>query len=110
MSEDARAHRLAENESTYRRVNERVEELADELELTPEFVCECGRDSCSERLALPVREYERVRAHGRRFLVASGHERPEVEKVIDEWPGWLIVEKIGGAGEAAAEQDPRGGD
>jgi hypothetical protein len=109
MGDDPRARRTAENESTYRRVNERVEELADELELTPEFVCECGRGECSERLAVPVQEYERVRAHGRRFLVASGHERPEVEKVVDERPGWLVVEKVGEAGAAAAEQDPRDG-
>lgn len=107
MAEDPRARRVGENESLYREVNERVEELSEELHVPPEFVCECGRTDCSQRLQVPVDEYERVRANGRRFIVARGHERPEVEKVIDERDGWLVVEKIGEAGTAADEDDPR---
>lgn len=94
----------------FRQVNERVEELAEGLDLTPEFVCECGRADCDARLAVPVDEYERIRANGRRFVVAAGHERPEVEKVVDERNGWLVVEKTGEAGEVAEAEDPREGD
>lgn len=90
-----------------RQVNERVEELADGLDLPPEFVCECGRPDCDARLSVPVEAYERVRAHGRRFVVAIGHERPEVEKVIDQGNGFLVIEKTGEAGEVAEEEDPR---
>ncbi|HET8557078.1 MAG TPA: hypothetical protein VFL58_07205, partial [Gaiellaceae bacterium] len=82
MADDPRARRVGENESIFREVNERVEELSADLDLPPEFVCECGRADCDARLSVPLEEYERVRAHGRRFVVAAGHERPEVEKVI----------------------------
>jgi hypothetical protein len=37
---------------------------------------------------------------------SSGHERPEVEKVIDEREGWLVVEKTGMAGAVADQEDP----
>lgn len=107
MSDESRAARVGENESTYREVNERVQELADDFGLPPEFVCECGSAECSERLQVPIDEYERVRAHGRRFIVATGHERPELEKVIDEREGWLVVEKTGEAGAVAEQEDPR---
>jgi phage repressor protein C with HTH and peptisase S24 domain len=50
---------------------------------------------CAERLKLTADEYEAVRAHGDRFLVVPGHERPEDEIVIHERPGYLIVKKIG---------------
>ena len=107
MPDDLYARRVGENESTYRMVNERVAELVEDAAVPPEFVCECGRHGCAERVPVPLDEYERVRAHPRRFLVARGHERPEVEKVIDERDGFLVVEKTGEAGAAAADEDPR---
>lgn len=101
--------RVADNESAFRSVNERVEELGDQLGLDPEFVCECARMECAQRLRVPIAEYERVRASGTRFIVAEGHEQPEFERVIEQGPGWLVVEKSGEAGAEADEQDPRGG-
>jgi hypothetical protein len=110
MPDDPRGRRVGENESLFRQVNERVEELAGNLDLPTQFVCECGRAGCDARLSVPLDEYERVRAHGRRFILAAGHERSEVEKVIDERDGWLVVEKTGEAGEAAEQEDPRQAD
>ncbi len=37
-------------------------------------VCECGREECSESLAVNFAAYEAVRMHPERFLVALGHE------------------------------------
>jgi hypothetical protein len=108
VAEDPRAERVAANEGAFRAVNERVEEVAGAVDEPPEFVCECPNLSCTERLRIPVDEYERVRAHPDYFLVVPGHERPEFERVIDQGPGWLVVEKGGEAGERAAEDDPRG--
>jgi hypothetical protein len=107
MGDDPRERQIGENESTFREVNERIEEIAAGVSFAPEFVCECGRTDCAERLRVPLDEYEAVRKHPRRFIVASGHERPAVEKVIDERQGWLVVEKTGEAGEIASEEDPR---
>ena len=107
MGDDPRERRLGENEAAFRQVNERIEDIAEGVRFAPEFVCECGRTDCAERLRVPLNEYENVRKHPRRFIVASGHERPRVEKVIDERQGWLVVEKTGDAGEIAEEEDPR---
>jgi hypothetical protein len=107
MADDLRSTRAAANESVFREINERVEELADRFAGDVEFLCECGRLECTERLAVPVEEYERVRASGRRFIVAKGHELPDVERIVDERPGWLVVEKTGEDGEAAKARDPR---
>lgn len=49
-----------------------------------------------------------MRASGRGFIVAEGHEQSEFERVMEQGPGWLVVEKTGAAGGEAAEDDPRG--
>jgi hypothetical protein len=102
-----RERRVADNEAIFREVNERVEELSDRLDVDPEIVCECGALGCHERFQIPRGLYERVRAHGRRFIVLAGHEQPEFERVVDQHGGCLIVEKIGVAGTIAERQDPR---
>jgi hypothetical protein len=104
---DTRERRAAENENLFRRVNERVEELSRGLEELA-LVCECADAACVQRLPrVPVTVYEDVRAHGTRFVVAPGHERRDVETVVDERRGYIVVEKRGPAGEVAREGDPR---
>jgi hypothetical protein len=103
---EIRAKRAAENENLFRRINERVEELStgnDRLAL----VCECSDLACVERLTVPTPEYEAVRRHSQRFLVARGHERLDVETVVDQRPGYVVVAKFGEAGEVAEAGDPR---
>ncbi len=100
MSE--RERRAAENESVFRAVNDRIEELAGRLGLATQFVCECEQIGCLERFEMELADYQRVRAHDRRFVVKPGHERPEFERVVDEGRGWLVVQKTGEAGEEAA--------
>jgi hypothetical protein len=104
---DTRAKRAAHNESLFRQVNERVESLSGALD-TLTLVCECADPSCIERLAGISRpEYEAVRAHPARFIVAPKHERREFEDVVEERTGYLVVQKFGEAGAVAAEEDPR---
>jgi hypothetical protein len=101
-----RAERAAENENLFRRINERVEELsAGNTRLA--LVCECADLTCVERLTVPTMEYEAVRGHPERFLVARGHEHRDVETVVDERPAYVVVAKFGTAGAVAAEGDPR---
>jgi hypothetical protein len=40
-------------------------------------------------------------------VVASGHELPEVERVVERRDGWEIVRKVGVASIVAEEADPR---
>jgi hypothetical protein len=99
----------AKNESTFRNVNERIEEKADELERGDEpspFLCECEDERCTEVLLLRRSEYEEVRAHPRRFVVAPGHQE-EDDQLIQDGADFTVIEKHGEEGELVAMQDPR---
>ena len=54
---DARERRLAQNETLFREVNERIENLAlthtDDDDLY-EFLCECSNAHCDLKLSLPL--------------------------------------------------------
>ena len=100
--------RTARNESLFREINEGIERgrWPGEDELIS-FRCECASLGCTEMLALTFSDYEGVRAHPQRFIVAPGHEHLEVEIVVETRPTYLVVQKLGAAGEAAASADPR---
>ena len=105
-----RERRLGENEVLYREVNERVLELQEEFGLAEEridFVCECAQVDCSERISMDLRAYEHLREHPARFGVKPGHEVPDVEQVVEEHEGYVVVEKTGEGADLAAARDPR---
>lgn len=110
MSDD-RALRLAQNEGIMRQVNERIEEIAESLGADDthlyDFICECSRLNCLDRIALTIDEYTHVRELGERFAIMAGHETPDIERVTERNERYWIVEKTGEAGEAARELDPR---
>jgi hypothetical protein len=90
-----RKTRIEENEKLFREVNERVEQMRDTLQASePQWICECGDESCFEKLAVPLDEYHRVRAHDDWFLIKHGHEKLEVEKLVDEREEYVVVEKL----------------
>ena len=103
--DDARAKRMALNESLFRDVNELIksQQGANQDERTT-FVCECIKVSCQLRLNITLEEYEWVRSHPARFFVYPGHEQPGVEAVIDDRsPRFLVIEKVD-PGRQVAEQ------
>jgi hypothetical protein len=102
--------RLGVNESVFRDINEGIErgQWPGEEDAPVGFRCECARLGCNELLELNLHEYQRVRADPRRFIVAPGHERGDVEVVLERRPGYLVVEKLDDAADAAVERDPRG--
>jgi hypothetical protein len=102
--------RIARNEALFREVNERVADLQDSLGDggTTDFVCECGADTCIERISVPMGVYERVRNDSHLFLVRPGHQEPEVERVVETDERFLVVCKDTPTAEKIAEQtDPR---
>lgn len=104
-----RGERRAANEVLFREVNERIRDVAAQvgaLDSGPEFLCECADEGCTERIRLSPEEYEALRADPRRFVVLRGHET-EVDLVVVDRGRYLIVEKIGEAGDIAEQQDPR---
>lgn len=107
--DDELQRRLASNETVFREVNEGIErgqwpgESADPVR----FRCECARLGCNLLLELTLAEYEQVRSHPRRFLMIDGHEVPELEKVVQREPGYVVVQKLDQAGEKAEKTDTR---
>jgi hypothetical protein len=111
-----RDRRQGENEALFRRVNDRIEQLAEgafdsgeEGARAWDFVCECYDKGCTERVALTIAEYEAVRAAGERFVVAPAPEHVDtsIENVVDMSSRYWVVEKTDQAAEAARADDPR---
>jgi hypothetical protein len=103
----------ATKQSLFREVNERAESLADSFEQRSDihtFVCECANTECVEQISLPVKDYETIRGHPNRFIVAPGHVYGEVEDVISEHGDYAVVAKKGVGGQVAREADPRSSD
>ncbi len=102
--------RIAANEDVFREVNEGIARglWPGEEQAPVGFRCECARLGCSRLLDITLRDYEQVRAHPRRFVVAVGHEIPDVETVVEVLPGYVVIEKMDEAGRLAASLDPRG--
>jgi hypothetical protein len=107
---DAREEPLARNETLFRSVNENIEKAATSSwpdGHTFEFFCECSNVDCNLLLPMTLSAYEQVRADPKRFLVAPGHELPEIEAVVFRTNSYQVVIKQGEAAEFVAEHDPR---
>jgi hypothetical protein len=111
MEMDERERRLGMNEAVFREVNERVEEVHQTLGSDTgllDIICECGALTCTERISVPIAEYERVRSNATHFLLQVGHEDPTVERMIESHGTYIVVEKEGMDVEQIAEAtDPR---
>jgi len=108
MNEESE-RRLARNEILFRDTNEAIERgqwLADSGKHV-RFRCECSRLDCNRAVPITLADYEQVRRFPRRFVLAPGHEMPEIETVVDRGEDHVVVEKKDAAGETAAAADPR---
>jgi hypothetical protein len=112
-SEVQRQARIAANESLYRMVNEKLEDLNRTMtsvagDDSMVVVCECGEASCAEQIEISVEDYESVRADSTLFVVVPGHEIADVETVVRQEAGFTVVSKDKGLDETIAkETDPR---
>jgi hypothetical protein len=109
---DERARRIGLNEGVFRAVNERLEALAEQAGLADEkldLICECGTTACASRLEMTRVAYEVLRANPITFAVVPGHERKDIEDVVEYGSGYNVVKKRDPAAvEIALETDPRG--
>jgi hypothetical protein len=106
---DERSARLAQNEATFRAGNELIEKAAGGGgEVPVPYLCECGDETCFERVTLTVAEYEAVRSDPARFFVVPGHEDLTAgEVVVESFPSYAVVEKGGEERELVERSDPR---
>jgi hypothetical protein len=108
--QEAQRVRAARNQSLFRDINERIEQLNQAFETVlplSEWVCECADAGCVEHIELSLAEYEALRADGNRFAVVPGHEVADVERVVDRFERYVVVEKLGAGAAVAVENDPR---
>jgi hypothetical protein len=98
---DQRDERIAKNETVFRAANREIEQADREGGAGPdqliEVLCECGRQGCGGVITLTLADYEGVHSQADRFVVLQGHESPEIEKVVEERAGYLVVDKFGEA-------------
>ncbi len=108
---DERQRRIGENEVIYRAVNEKIEGLNEAFGMVTEsmtVVCECGDGSCAEQIELDVPAYERIRSDPTLFVCKPGHEKTDVEAVVERTDEYFVVRKLAdGPAELAVENDPR---
>ena len=106
--------RLGKNEALFRDVNERVREIDERQAVATgpdtrwDFLCECGHADCTQPVSLTLEEYERARANSFTFVLAPGHERPEIERVVEANERFVLAEKHPEERTVALETDPRG--
>jgi len=93
-----REARAVRNEELFREVNSHIAKMEEQAhrahsdEPLP-LVCECALAGCTAPIEVDPATFERVRAEPRWFIVAPGHEQPEIEMVVERRDGYLIVEK-----------------
>jgi hypothetical protein len=108
---DERERRVGRNEALFREVNERIEQVSQALQVEPEtlrILCECGDNFCLEQIEVSLPEYERVRANATLFFVHPGHEKTDVEEMVEERDAYNVVrKKEGPAAAQARDHDPR---
>jgi hypothetical protein len=103
------AAQRARNESTFRRLNENLEQKAQALgfgEQPTPYLCECEDPRCTEVVMLARLDYEAVRSDPRLFFIVPGHDAEE-DEVLEERDAFHVVEKTGEEGLLVEQQDPR---
>ncbi|MCW2920741.1 MAG: hypothetical protein JWL76_615 [Thermoleophilia bacterium] len=93
-----RDDRVARNENVYRAVNERIVDASNRLMRPTDHIdvaCECGNLGCAQLLRVRVEDYQDVRSHPSRFLIARGHRTPDTEVLVHRRGEFEVVEKIG---------------
>jgi hypothetical protein len=80
--------------SLYRAVNERILDVSTTWAAGSEpvgFLCECGDENCYGVLNLTIRDFEAIRSAPNQFLVLRGHQTPDVDNVLAQNNGYLVI-------------------
>lgn len=103
------AERAARNEEVFRGVNERIEQGAEQHQVSDSlpFHCECGARACVDTIEIPPARYAAIVRERYHFVVIPGHEEPQIERVVETGADFLVVEKIGEAREQIDRDHPQ---
>jgi hypothetical protein len=76
----------------FRSVNERIRELDDGWRASDyEFVCECADEHCFASLGIDRDEFDRIAARPGMYVVAPGHEQPDVDEIVERHEQYMLV-------------------
>ena len=81
----------------FREVNERIARItgAWEWNSMQGFLCECAGNECVQSVTLTRSEYESVRSGAGRFLMVSGHDHVDEDRILENHTEFVVVEKLG---------------
>ena len=86
-------HPISAARALAREVNRQIERVAMRFESREgDFLCECGRVECSERVRLDLDAYDTVRASGR-FVAVPGHELA-ADHVVERHERYVVAEAV----------------
>jgi hypothetical protein len=105
--ESSREERVARNEELFLVVNREIEKLEEKLGHSEmlTLLCECSKKHCLETVDVEPAAYKQVRLNPLLFFLVPGHEDPEVERLVEQTPKYVVVEKVGHAAEAVREKN-----
>lgn len=110
MATDEKQTKAARNQALFREINESIRAVSEGGVPDGErmgFLCECADTACTETIELTLAEYEAARRVPTHFPIAVGHEWSEIERVVERYDGYEVVEKFGEAGRRAVQLAPR---
>jgi hypothetical protein len=103
-------HRLESRQAQplFRAINEQIVVVSDNFERAAhDLVCECTNPSCFRTFPITPAAYESVRLFPTRFIVRPGHVSVDSERVVEETPAYVVVEKFGPSAHSAIRLNPR---
>jgi hypothetical protein len=87
---------VAADQSAFAEANDRIRARAEEwgFRAAVPFLCECSKLSCTETMQLSLATYRRARERSHAFIVLAGHDDPQVERIVADGAGFVLVEKF----------------
>jgi hypothetical protein len=88
--------KVARTESAFREVNEAIAKTAARFDADEaDFVCECADPECAHRVTADLDDYDLIREDATHFIIAPGHDKPGIERVVERRGEYEVVEKVG---------------
>lgn len=110
MTDSISERRMVENEVFFRQRNKTIlkgrralkvmakedgqDDLLDSDDEPLHFFCECSDENCRKRIQVRPSKYDQIHSRKRRFVIACGHEVPDIEKIVERSPEFCVAEKF----------------
>jgi hypothetical protein len=97
--------RATKNQTSFRDVNERILRLSASAPWNEiEFECECPDIRCTTLISMTRQEYRSAHPGQRYFVLLPDHEVDVTERTVERTERYLVIEKLGDAGDFAEAQ------